>query len=105
VLDNADGPPSLEASLSTIVELFEGQINTATANGFCGATLSTLVAALLHFPEQKPKLELLGSGHNTNLMEDQADALWTRVHVTSDALASHILSSGGTLCHYLFPFV
>jgi hypothetical protein len=36
-----------------------------------------LVAALSHFLELKTKLELLGSGHNADLIVDQADALWT----------------------------
>jgi hypothetical protein len=33
VLDNVDGLSSLAASLSTVVELLEGWINTAAANG------------------------------------------------------------------------
>jgi hypothetical protein len=36
-----------------------------------------LVAALSHFPEVKSELELHGSWHNADIMEDQADALWT----------------------------
>jgi hypothetical protein len=34
-----------------------------------------LVAALLHFLKLKTKQELLGSGHNADLIEDQVDAL------------------------------
>jgi hypothetical protein len=34
-----------------------------------------LVATVLHFSELKPELELLGSEHNPNLTEDEADAL------------------------------
>jgi hypothetical protein len=33
VLDGAHGPSSLAASMSTTVELLEGRIGTATANG------------------------------------------------------------------------
>jgi hypothetical protein len=42
---------------------------------FAGGTRSALVAALLHFLELKSKLELLGSGRNADLIDDQADAL------------------------------
>jgi hypothetical protein len=62
VLDNADGPSSLVASLSMAVELIEGQIDTVAANGMCWGTQSTLIAALLHFPELKSGLELLRFG-------------------------------------------
>jgi hypothetical protein len=36
-----------------------------------------LAALVLHFPEWEPELELLGSGRNADLAEDQVDALWT----------------------------
>jgi hypothetical protein len=35
VLDNIDGLSSLAASLSMVVELLEGQIDTTTTNGVC----------------------------------------------------------------------
>jgi hypothetical protein len=35
MLDNVDGPSSLAASLSTVVELLEGQIDATTTNGVC----------------------------------------------------------------------
>jgi hypothetical protein len=35
VLDNADGTSSLIASISTAVELLEGRVDDAAANGFC----------------------------------------------------------------------
>jgi hypothetical protein len=41
-----------------------------------------LTATLSHFPE----LELLGSGHNANLIEGQMDALWTQTHQASESL-------------------
>jgi hypothetical protein len=46
-----------------------------------------LIAALSYFLELKSELELLGSGHNANLTEDQADALWHLVGAASDSLA------------------
>jgi hypothetical protein len=53
-------------------------------------TQSALDAALLHFPELKSELELLGSERNADLTEDQVDALWTWVRTASDSLASHV---------------
>jgi hypothetical protein len=98
VLDNIDGLSSLAASLSTVVELLDGQIDTTTTNGVCWGTRSTLVAAMSHFLELKSELQLLGSGCNVDLTEDQADALWTRVRMASDSLAQGS-SRGGSLCH------
>jgi hypothetical protein len=93
VLDNDDGPSSLGASLSVAVELLKGRVNTAAANGVRWVTLSMLVAALSHFSELDAKLELLRSRRNADLRDDQVDALWTRVRVASDSLASHVLPS------------
>jgi hypothetical protein len=90
VMDNIGEPSSLVASLSTVVELLWGRINTATANGVRWGTRSVLVAALSHFSELKSELELLRSRHNANQTDDQADALWTWVHAASDLLASHV---------------
>jgi hypothetical protein len=77
VLDNADGSSSVAVSLSTMVEPLEGRINTAVANGVHWGTRSSLVAALSHFPELNFELELLRSGRNVDLIEDQTDSLWT----------------------------
>jgi hypothetical protein len=52
-----------------------------------------LVATLSHFPELKSELELLRSGHNADLVEDQADALWPLVDAASNLLALLIPSS------------
>jgi hypothetical protein len=70
VLDNAHGPSSLVASLSVVVELFEGQFDAVIMNGVRWGTRSVLVAALSHFLELDVELELLGSGCNTDLTED-----------------------------------
>jgi hypothetical protein len=53
VLDSTDVPSSLAASLSMVVELFEGRID---------------VEALLHFPELKSELVLLKSGRNCDIL-------------------------------------
>jgi hypothetical protein len=89
VLDNADGPSSLVASLSMVVELLEVQVNATTTNVIRWGTQSAMVAILLHFP----KLEHLGSACNADLMEDQVDALWTRVRAALYSLTVHILPS------------
>jgi hypothetical protein len=68
------------------IELLEGQVKAAAANGVPWGTQSALVAALSYFPGQ----ELLRSRHNMDLTEDQEDALWAWVHVASDSLASHV---------------
>ncbi len=51
-----------------------------------------MVATLLHFPKLKSELELLGSGQNAYLIEDQLDPLWPLVSAASDSLASLIPS-------------
>jgi hypothetical protein len=70
VLHNTDGPSSLATSLSMTQELLKGHVSATTTNGICWGIQSALVTALLHFSE----LELLGSGCNTDLTEDQVDA-------------------------------
>jgi hypothetical protein len=77
-----------------------------------------VVASLLHFSKLEAKVELLGSGHNVALMEDEVDVLWALAHPASDLLASHVLpsvargppmvqrsSSGGSLRHCSFALV
>jgi hypothetical protein len=46
-----------------------------------------------HFPELKSELELLGSERNADLIEDEADGLWTHVNTTSNSLVSYVPSS------------
>jgi hypothetical protein len=59
VLGSVDGSSSLAASMSTVVELLEGQINTGAANGVRWGSHFPLVATVLHFLELKTKLEWL----------------------------------------------
>jgi hypothetical protein len=79
VLGAPVGTSSLAASLSSAAKLIEDWVNAAAANGIHWGTRSTLAAIVLHFPEWESELELLGSGRNADLMEDQVDALWTRM--------------------------
>jgi hypothetical protein len=48
---------------------------------------------LSQFPKLEPELELLGSGHNADLTENQLDALWTWTRRTSESLSSSVLPS------------
>jgi hypothetical protein len=61
---------SLAASLYSAVELIEDRLHAVTANGVHWGIQSVLVAALSHFPKLETELELLGSRHNADLMED-----------------------------------
>jgi hypothetical protein len=75
VLKGPDGTSSLMVSLSSVVELIEDRVDTAAANGVRWGTRPVLAAALSHFLELGAELELLGSGCNADLTEDQVDAL------------------------------
>jgi hypothetical protein len=77
VLDNDNRTSSLAASMSTAVELLEGWIDDAAANGVRWGSHSTLVATVSHFPELRSEMELLRSGRNADLTDVEADALWT----------------------------
>jgi hypothetical protein len=90
VLERADGTSSLAASLSSAVELIEDCIDVVAVNGVCWGTWSALPATVSHFPELGNEMELLGSEHNTDLMEDQLDALWNQARQASDSLASFV---------------
>jgi hypothetical protein len=52
-----------------------------------------LVATLSHFLELKTELELLGSRHSVDLIEDQADALWSLVSAALNSSALLIPST------------
>jgi hypothetical protein len=55
-----------------------------------GARLA-LIAALLHFPELEPKLDLLGPGRSADLREMQLDTLWAWTRRASKALSWSVL--------------
>jgi hypothetical protein len=75
MLDNVDGSFSLVVSLSTVVELLMGQIDSTVTKGVRLGTQSMLITALSHFPKLKSELELLRSRRNVDLTEDPADAV------------------------------
>jgi hypothetical protein len=93
ILGDIGRSSSLVASLPKAVKEVENRINMMANNGVQWGTRSALVAILLHFRELEPKLELLGSGRDAYLIEDQADALWPLVSTASNSLASLIPSS------------
>jgi hypothetical protein len=90
VLEQADGPSSLVASLSSAAGLLEGCIDAIAANGVHWGTQSALATALSHFSESGAELELPGSEHNADLTEDRVVAIWTQVCPTFDLLVSYI---------------
>jgi hypothetical protein len=75
VLERSDGTSFLAASLSSAAELLEDRIDVAAANRVHWGTQLVLAPALSHFPELGAELELLGSGRNMDLAEDQVDDL------------------------------
>jgi hypothetical protein len=93
VLGHASGSSSLAASLAMVVKEVENRVNTTVANGFRWGARSALVVILSHFPELKSKLELIGSGQDANLSDNQVNALCPLVSVASDSLASLVPSS------------
>jgi hypothetical protein len=93
VLGGSDETSSLAVSLSSVVDSIEGRVDVLAANGVhLGARLA-LAASLSHFPKLGPELELLGSGHNVDLIEGQLDALWALTLQASKSLAFNILPS------------
>jgi hypothetical protein len=45
-----------------------------------------------HFPELDAVLEVLGSGRNARLTEDEVNALWSWVRAAVDSVALHVPS-------------
>jgi hypothetical protein len=90
VLKGFDETSSLAALLSSAADLIEGRVDAAVANGVHWRARLALTAALLHFPELEVELELLGSGHNADLMEGHLDALWIGMHQASESLSSRV---------------
>jgi hypothetical protein len=76
VLDGADRPSSLAASLSTLAELLKDHVDVVATKRGCWGTRSMLVTTLWHFLMLEAELEVLWSERNADLMKDQMDALW-----------------------------
>jgi hypothetical protein len=90
VLGDVDGSSLLATSMSAVAQRLEGWIDAAATNGVCWGSHSVLVAAVMHFSELDTDLEVLRSGSNMGLTESMVDALWSRVHVAANSLASHV---------------
>jgi hypothetical protein len=54
--------------------MIEGPVDATAANGVHWGSLLALIAALCHFPEVGPELDLLGFEHNANPIEGQLNA-------------------------------
>jgi hypothetical protein len=93
MLDDADGSSLLAAFMSAVVEQLKRQIDVAAANEVHWGSRYVLVVAVLHFPELGIDLEVLGSRRGAGLIEDEVDALWSKVRVATDSLESHVPSS------------
>jgi hypothetical protein len=78
------------APLSLAAELIKDCVNVVATNRVCWGTRSVLTTTLSHFLELATELELLGSRHTADLMEYQADGLWTQVRQAMESLASFI---------------
>jgi hypothetical protein len=52
-----------------------------------------LVDVVLHFPELDADLEVLGSKHSVELIDNEVDALWSHMCVAADSLSSHVPSA------------
>jgi hypothetical protein len=93
VLGDAEGSSTHATSWSTVAELLEGWIDTATADRVYWGSHSALVVTISHFPELDADLEVIGSGRSVGLIGDEVDALRSQVRTAADSLESHITSS------------
>jgi hypothetical protein len=93
VLGDVDVSSLLVTSMFVVAERLEGRIEATTANRVHWGSRSALGATVSHFSELDADLEVLGSGCNTGLIEDEEDTLWSRVRTAVDSLASHVPSS------------
>jgi hypothetical protein len=73
--------------------MIEGPVDATTANGVHWGSLLALIAALCHFPEVGPELDLLGFEHNANPIEGQLNAPLAQMRQASESLALNILLS------------
>jgi hypothetical protein len=73
VLQRFSEAPSLAAVLFLIVDLIEGSVDAATANGVHWGARLVLTTILSHIAELELELELLGSRCNANLMKDEME--------------------------------
>jgi hypothetical protein len=72
------------------MELIADCIDARSANGVCYGTWSALAATLSPVSELGAEQELLGSRRNTDLTEDEVDALWAQACPASDSLVLYV---------------
>jgi hypothetical protein len=92
VLGDVSRSSLMGESMSAVMEQLEGQIDGVLANGVHWGSHSALVAMVSHFTELDADLEVLGSGCNAGLIEDEVNDLWSRVCAAADLLALHVPS-------------
>jgi hypothetical protein len=93
VLDDADGPSSFFTSVYTTIERLKSRIDIAVASRVRWGSRSALAITVSHFPKLDINLEVLGSRRSARLTQDEVDALWSRVCIAVNSLASHVPSS------------
>jgi hypothetical protein len=86
---------SLLVSVSSIMELIEDSVDAMVAARVHWGTRLALAVAMSHFPELEVELDLFGSGHKADPMEDQVEALWTQTHQALESLVALIPPSVG----------
>jgi hypothetical protein len=91
VLKRSNEASSLAVSLPSVANLIKGRIDVVAANRVHWGARLALTAALSHFPELEPELELHVSRYNADLTEGRVDAFWTRMHQASESLSSRVL--------------
>jgi hypothetical protein len=83
----------MAASMSTVMEQLEGRIDATVDIGVHCGSRPMLVAAVSHFTKLDADLEVLGSGPNMRLTEDEVNALWSQLCVAVDSLVLHVAFS------------
>jgi hypothetical protein len=73
--------------------VLRNQIYIAATNRVHWGSHSVLVVTVSHFLELDADLEVLGFGGSVGLIDDEVDAIWSRVGAATDSLTSHISSS------------
>jgi hypothetical protein len=90
VLGRPKETPPLVVALSVSIELIEGRVNAVAINGVHWGSRLVLTAVLPHFLELEAELELLGSGYNTDLMNDEMENLLAKTYWALKFLSSKV---------------
>jgi hypothetical protein len=72
--------------LSSTADLIEGRVGAAAINKVHWGAWQEMTTVLLLFPELELELELLGSGYNADLTNNEMEVFWTRTYQASESL-------------------